>query len=210
MYGPATRASISILSDSRLIRETIAAWLELQHEIDRVVTAGSVQQLRQRLAGRTAGVLLAHARVDGVLARELRYDVRTLLPATCLVVIESGQGDRDLVRWIDAGATAYVEHDTSVTDLLKTVLDIARGCPCATSRYTRVVGPRGQMACKSALVRGLATAVPLDDRELAAAVLFSGGMPQKQIGSPRRAMANFSTVPFQQASSVSDCDALEI
>jgi DNA-binding NarL/FixJ family response regulator len=202
--GPATKISVSILSDSRLFRETIAAWLKLQREIDWVAAAGSMQQLRHRLADRPADVLLAHPGDDGVLARELRYDARTLLPATHLVVLASGRGDHDLAGWIDAGATTCVEQNTSVTDLLQTVLGIARGCPCAMSRYTLVVGARGQIACRSILLCGRATAEPLDDRELEAAVLFPGRPSEKQVGRHRDTIKNhFSPVPFQEASGTS-------
>ena len=113
------RISVSILSHSRLFRETIAAWLKLQEEIRWVVTAGSTHQLLLRLDGRAADVLLAHTRIDGVLGAELVWDAKTLLSATHLIVLGFRQSEQDLVRWIEAGAMAYFEQDASPVELLE-------------------------------------------------------------------------------------------
>jgi DNA-binding NarL/FixJ family response regulator len=179
----ATKTPVSILSYSRLFRETIAAWLRLQDHIPWVATAGSVLQLLHRLEGRAANVLLAHTRIDGALGRELVWDAKTLMPSAHLIVLGFRQSEQDLVRWIEAGAMAYVEHDASPGELLQTIRDVAQGCPrCSLSPFTRVIGRYRQITCKAAHLDGRPTAEPLCDRELESAVLLPAALPKGQIG----------------------------
>ena len=179
----APQTSVSILSHSRLFRETIAAWLDLQDEIQWVVAAGSTHQLLERLDGRAADVLLAHTRIDGVLGAELVWDAKTLLSATHLIVLGFRQSEQDLVRWIEAGAMAYLEQDASPVELLEVIRDVARGRPrCSMSRLTRVIGRLSRMTCKAALVEGRPTAQPLGDRELETALRLPPGLRGEQLG----------------------------
>jgi len=195
-----TKISVSILSDSRLFRESVAAWLKRRREIDCAVAAGSVQHLLGRLAGRTADVLLAHANVEGVLGRELLYGLRTLLPSARLVVLESRRDGQDLVHWIGAGAAVYLEQDVAADELLQAIVDVARGCPCAASRYTRVIGPKGRTTCRAAHAGGRTTAEPLDEGALEAAVLLSARLRQRRSGRRAAAPQNSSPVLFRDLS----------
>jgi DNA-binding NarL/FixJ family response regulator len=179
----ATKTSVSILSHSRLFRETIAAWLKLQDQIRWVATAGSVHQLLDRLNGRATDVLLAHARIDGVLGTELVWDAKTLLPATHLIVLGFRQSEQDLVRWIEAGAMAYLEHDASPAELLETIRDVSRGRPgCSMSLLTRAIEGLGHMTCKAAQSDGPPRAEPISDRELEIAIRLPSGLLNEPIG----------------------------
>ena len=134
----ANKTSVSILSDSRLFRETTRAWLARRNEIHWVATARSIQQLQQRLRGRATDVLLAYARTDGALGTELLYEVRTLLPATRLIVLESRRSEQELLRWIEAGAADDLQQNSSPGDLLRSICGAASSCPsCAACRHTR-------------------------------------------------------------------------
>jgi CheY-like chemotaxis protein len=128
---PAAKTSVAVLSDSRLFRETIAARLKSQEEIDLVADADSTHQLRQRINGSPARVLLVHTAIDSALGSELLSDAKTLLPATCLIALAFRQSEQDLDRWIHAGAMAYLDQDVSSLELLETIRKVARkrrGC----------------------------------------------------------------------------------
>lgn len=163
----ARKSSVSILSDSRLFRETTRAWLVRRKEIHCVATAASIRQLQRRLGGRAMDVLLAHARIDGILGTELLYEVRTLLPATRLIVLESRRSENDLVRWIEAGAADYLQQDSTRGDLLRSIRAAASGCPsCAACRHMRVHGAAGPATWKAGRSDGPSRAQPLDVDEL--------------------------------------------
>jgi DNA-binding NarL/FixJ family response regulator len=159
----ATKTSVSIISHSRLFRETIAAWLELQKEVAWVAAAGSMCQLFQRLGGRAADVLLAHTRVDGILGAEFIWDARVLLSATHLIVLGYRQSEQDVIRWREAGAMDYLEQDASPSQLLDSIRDVAIGRPgCSMALHTRAI----QLTRSAAHFAG-PVGDPLSDRDRA-------------------------------------------
>jgi DNA-binding NarL/FixJ family response regulator len=198
-----SKTSVSVISDSRLFRETIRSWLQRHQDIQCVAAAGSLQSLRQPLAVRATEVLLVRARVDGVLARELAYEMRTLLPATRLIVMQSQEGEPDLVRWIEAGAADYLHHDASPAELLQSIRNAARGCPrCSMSWRTRVIGPSGEKTYKAAYFgASSATAKPVVVRELDTALRLHSGLTHKataaQCGIKAARSYDSSKVPIQ-------------
>jgi DNA-binding NarL/FixJ family response regulator len=83
-----------------------------------------------------------------MLGGELTYEIRLLLPAARLIVLESPDSKHDLARWIEAGAVDYLTHDSSPSELLKCIREAAHAAPrCSISRHTRVIGPTGQTIC---------------------------------------------------------------
>jgi DNA-binding NarL/FixJ family response regulator len=168
--GPKT--SVSVISDSRLFRETICSWLKRHQDIQCVAAAGGLQHLRQRPEVRAAEVLLVRARIDGVLGRELAYEMRTLLPSMRLIVVQSHDGEHDLVRWIEAGAVDYLHHSASPAELLQSIRDSARGCPrCSMSLHTRVIRASSETTYKVVHLEGSSgTAKPVLVRELDSAL----------------------------------------
>lgn len=179
--------SVSVLSDSRLFRETLSAWLQGFKDIKCVAAADSLQHLRLRPEVCTAQVLLVRARIDGVLGRELAYEIRTLMPASWLIVMQTHDGEQDLVHWIEAGAVNYLHRAASPTDLLQSIRNAAHGRPgCSMSRHTRVTGPSGETTYKTAyLGNSPALASPVAIRELDQAWRQHSGLVHKAAGGPR-------------------------
>jgi DNA-binding NarL/FixJ family response regulator len=135
------KPSVCVLSDSRLFGETTCAWLALQTGIRWAASARTLQQLRQRLDGRAADVLLAHARTAGALGTELLRDIRTLLPATSLIVLACCHNDQGLAQWVEAGASDYLLQSVSPGELLRCIRSAASDGPkCSVARHTLVLG----------------------------------------------------------------------
>jgi DNA-binding NarL/FixJ family response regulator len=199
--GPKT--SVSVLSDSRLFRETISAWLTRHRDIQCVAVVGSLQHLRRRPEVCAAEVLLVRARIDGVLGRELAYEMRTLLPLMRLIVMQSHCGERDLVRWIEAGAVDYVDQSASPAELLRSIRDAARGCPrCSMSRHTRVIRASSETTYKAAhLDDRPAAAEPVLVGELDLVLRLQPGLKYKadagQRGKKEGRSYDFSIIPIQ-------------
>ncbi len=180
VYTPeiTTNTSISFLSHSRLVRETIAARLRLEEGIRFITAASSIHQLRQHLSGRPVDVVLVHTNIDGVLGRELVWDAKTVLPATHLIVLAYRRSKQDLIRWAEAGAMAYLEQETSITELLETIRDVAGGGHprCSISLLTRVVESSRQMTH----LKGRPGVELLSDRELEFAIRQPSDLPNKK------------------------------
>ena len=184
--GPKT--SVTVISDSRLFREAISAWLRRQQDIQCLAAVGSLQHLRQEPEVCAAQVLLVRARIDSVLGRELAYEMRTLLPATRLIVVQSHDGEHDLVRWIEAGAVDYLHRGASPAELLQSIRDAARGCPrWSISRHTRLIGPFGEIAYYKIAYFGDSSAVatPVAVPELDQAWWQHSGLVYKATAGPR-------------------------
>ena len=157
-----------MLSDSRLFREVIAARLKLEEAIHLVAAAHTIHDLRRRLNGRAARVVVVHASIDGVLGRELVWDAKTLIPTSHLIVVGFRRSRQDLLQWVEAGAVAYLEQDTPTMELLETIREVACGSPsCLTSLLTRVVQHPYQI---SHLLNSRPGAHPLGNRDLESAI----------------------------------------
>jgi DNA-binding NarL/FixJ family response regulator len=177
------KSSVSILSDSRLVRETIAERLKTEQEVDFVAAVGSLHQLLRRLNGRALDVLVVHAGIDGIHGDQLVWEIKALLPATALIVLGYRQSERDLVRWIEAGAMAYLEQDAPYAELLATIRGVAQGRPtCSVSLLTLVIERLGELRLQASQADRPATVGALTDREREVATLLPAGLLDKEIG----------------------------
>jgi DNA-binding NarL/FixJ family response regulator len=202
-----SKTTVSVISDSRLFRETISSWLDRHNDIQCVAAAGSLQHLRQQAATPASQVIVVRAPIDGMLGRELTYETRTLLPSARLIVVQSHDSQHDLVRWIEAGAVDYLHHDVSPAELLQCIREAARGCPqCSMSRHTRVIRASGEATYRAAYsgenpVAAPVAAVPVAVGELDAAVRPNSDAKFKKIPGHRgknvASSYDLSKVPVQ-------------
>ena len=149
------RIAVSILSDSRLLREALAIRLTQDplSQFEVVSAASHVHGLLMQLRGRAAETLLVHTDTEAITAGVV-WEIRSLLPAARLIVLgfretqgsdeRSGfaEEDAETLRWVEAGALAYLPCATSYATLRETICAVAAGCPtCSCELLLGVTRP---------------------------------------------------------------------
>ena len=109
---------LSILSASRLLGDAIALRLMSEEEIEVVATAGTIEQLRAAAQTTSTDVLLVVLPADSEDAVESTWEAKSAVPAAGLIVLGSGHGPATIAGCVEAGAAAYLESDSPVTELL--------------------------------------------------------------------------------------------
>lgn len=122
------RIAVSILSDSRLLREALGVRLSRDAQFTFGAAAGSVRGLRAQLQKRPADVLLVYAEA---FAAGVSRDIKSFLPGARVIALGfRPTSDRtEARRWNEAGASAYLPCATAYRILRKTICDVAASRP---------------------------------------------------------------------------------
>ena len=126
----ARRIQVATLSDSRLFREALSSRLALEDEVNVVCAAATIFDLLTRAQGHPIEILLAHLSFRPGLTVDVVTDVKTLLPATRMIVLGvlgCEQDNADTVRWVEAGAMAWLGQDTTYESLLEVIRAVSEG-----------------------------------------------------------------------------------
>jgi DNA-binding NarL/FixJ family response regulator len=177
----ARRIQVATLADSGLFRSALSSRLVLEDEMEVVSTAGTIYELVVRAQGRPIDVLLVYLSILSPLTLEIVFDIKLLLPATRIVVLGCEPGNPQPVRWIEAGAWAWLEHDASYDALLEAIRAVAEGRTFyATEVMTDVIGRIARLREAGRDRKGFEEE-PLTDRESEAARWVRLGLSNKEI-----------------------------
>lgn len=177
----ARRIQVAILSDARLFGEALSSRLALEDAIEVVSSAGTVYELLMRAEGRPIEVLLVHLHVRPRLAVELVWDVKTLLPAARVVVLGFERGNTQAVRWIEAGAMAWLGQESPYESLLEAVHAVSEGRILHSADVLTDVIRRMARLEKGGQALKVYPEEPLTERQSEVAQLMHLGLTGKEI-----------------------------
>lgn len=176
-----SRIRISILSDSRLFRDTIACRLAGEEELELLGARGSVHDLLIQAQAQPIDVLLVHLNLESGATAEVIWDVKALLPAARVIVIGLQESELETLRWIEAGAVAYLDHDASYASLLETIRGLAQGrTPSSLGFLARVVNRIDELKRRQP-TKVVGAPEALTPREEQVAKWLAVGLADKQI-----------------------------
>jgi DNA-binding NarL/FixJ family response regulator len=178
MTGEGAQAiRVVVADDQRLVRESIAALLDLQEGIEVVGTAADGREAVDVAVETEADLVLMDVRMpgtDGIAATRLLRERRP----ECLVVMLTTFDDRDsIVEAMRAGARGYLLKDRPSKDLADAIRTACTGVvqfdPAAAASLTAALGP-----AQPELERP-----PLSDREIEVLRLLGAGATNKEIAA---------------------------
>ena len=172
---------LSILANSRLFREVIAARLADEDWVQVVSVAGTVYDLLLGAQARPINVLLVYLDIESAVGAEVVRNIKTLLPATRIVVLGSGQGDAEMLRWIETGAAACLSDGESWAGLLETIRSVAEGRATYSPEVVGGVVARIGELEQARPAPALAEQEPLSDREIEVSQWIALGLMNKQV-----------------------------
>jgi two-component system nitrate/nitrite response regulator NarL len=181
--SPARAMRVLVCSEIRLYREGLASVLERTDGLEVVGTAASPEDCIGDVASTAAEVvLLDAARSDP--QRTVRA-LRTVAPATRVVVLAAPEGESELMALAEAGVAAFVTRDDALSDLVEVLGGVRRGEVRCSPRTAGMLLRR-----VTALAAERSSAVGAGDRherltrrELEILALVADGLSNKQIGA---------------------------
>ena len=167
-----TQPEIRLLcvDDHRLLRKGVARLIDLEGDMTVVAEASNGQEAVEQFKRHTPDVTLMDLelpRMDGV---EAITAIRQIRPTARIIVLTMYQGDEDIYRAVQAGASAYLLKDTLPEVLIQAIRSVHSG--------RRVFPPQILAAMEKR-----AGQTPLTTREHQVLELLATGMKAKEIAS---------------------------
>jgi DNA-binding NarL/FixJ family response regulator len=170
---------VAVLADVRLYREGLARALEVSPLLEVVGAAALGLPAQELLAARRPDIVLlegASARVPAVVGAVLGW-----APSAKVVAFGTVDEEVDPVQFVEAGVAGYVSHEASIEDVVRVIVDVARGeFPCsahvASLLARRISGLAGQASSRN-------VASSLTGRERQILRLIDDGLSNKEIGA---------------------------
>jgi two-component system NarL family response regulator len=165
------RIRLLCVDDHRIVREGIALIIKRQPDMDVVGMAATGEEALELFKTCHPDVTLMDLRLRGMSGVEAIKAIRRIDPAARVVVLTMYQGDEDIYRALEAGATTYLLKDTLADDLIQVIRDVKAGKQPGVS-------PEVQARLAERSVRP-----ELTPRELEILQLISQGMQNKEIAA---------------------------
>ena len=121
------RIRLLCVDDHRIVREGIALIIKRQPDMDVVGMAATGEEALELFKTCRPDVTLMDLRLRGMSGVEAIRAIRRIDPAARVVVLTMYQGDEDIYRALEAGATTYLLKDTLADDLIQVIRDVKAG-----------------------------------------------------------------------------------
>jgi len=165
------RIRVLCVDDHRIVREGVALIIKRQTDMDVVGMAATGEEAIELFKSCHPDVTLMDLRLRGMSGVEAIKAIRRLDASARVVVLTMYQGDEDIYRALEAGATTYLLKDTLADDLIQVIRDVKAGKQPGVS-------PEVQARLAERSVRP-----ELTPRELEILQLISQGMQNKEIAA---------------------------
>jgi DNA-binding NarL/FixJ family response regulator len=165
-------AQIGVLcvDDHRIVREGIALIIGRQPDMTVIGSAATGEEAVAHFRRHRPDVTLMDLQLGAMSGVDAIRAIRVLDPAARIVVLTMYQGDEDIHRALQAGATTYLLKDTLSDDLIRVVREVHAG-----------EKPIGQDV--QARLAERAAGPTLTPREIQVVELISRGMRNKEIAA---------------------------
>jgi DNA-binding NarL/FixJ family response regulator len=177
----ATRISVVVIEDNRLLRDRLATLLEAQPEFEVVAAAEGENVGLLRLDEAKPHVVLVDASLGNHDSRRVVESVRKTAPEARVIVMDLLPGEEDVIEFIKAGANGFIVKDATVEEFVRTVRSVAEGTdvvpPALTGTLLSHIVDHPVLRDMPGLVRG----VRLTNREWEIIDLVSAGLGNKEI-----------------------------
>lgn len=174
---------VSILGDSRILRDAISSRLILEDGIELLGAVGTVRDLLESGLAERTQVVLVYSTVDPSDMAEITWKLKRLLPSVRVVVAGCRQGESDAVRAIEAGASACLKNGAAgYRDLVDAVKAAAEGRATGSSlELLGEIGRRIKSLSETPDPSPAQASPELSAREAQVVRLVAVGLPNKQI-----------------------------
>jgi DNA-binding NarL/FixJ family response regulator len=177
----ATRISVVLIEDNRLLREGLTALLDAQADFQVVATAEDADAGILRVREARPHVVLVDAFLGTHDSHQLVGTLRHAAPASRVVMMDLLPVQEDFGAFIKAGASGFILKDATVEDFIATIRSVAAGVDVVPRALT---GRLLSLVAEHAVVRrtpALLGAMRMTAREQEITALIADGLSNKEI-----------------------------
>lgn len=167
---PTPRIRVLCVDDHRIVREGITLIISRQPDMEVVASAASGEESIDLHRQYRPDVTLMDLQLGGMSGVDAIRSIRRENPGARIVVLTMYQGDEDIFRALEAGASTYLLKDTLSDDLLRVVREVYAG--------NQPIRPEVE-----ALLAKRAAGATLTNREIEVIDLIAQGMRNKEIAA---------------------------
>ena len=121
------RIRVLCTDDHQIVREGIALIINRQPDMQVVGSASSGQEAIRLFSELRPDITLMDLQLGDMSGVEVIRRIRTLHTGARIVVLTMYQGDEDIFRALEAGASTYLLKDTLSDDLIRVIRDVHAG-----------------------------------------------------------------------------------
>jgi NarL family two-component system response regulator LiaR len=172
------RVRVLLVDDHALVRKGVRLYLESQPDFEIVGEVGSGEAALAMVEDQAPDLVLMDLMMPGMGGVEATRRIKSISPATTIVVLTSSQERDHILPVVSAGASAYVLKDVAPEELVATIRRAASGEVILESRVAAQMISALQTPTVSGNQRVLAE---LTGREMEVLRLIAEGMTNAQI-----------------------------
>jgi DNA-binding NarL/FixJ family response regulator len=170
MQPSMSRIKVLCVDDHRIVRDGIALIIGRQPDMEVVAAVSSGESAIESYRNLQPDVTLMDLQLGTINGVEAIREIRRFAPTARIIVLTMYQGDEDIFRALEAGATTYLLKDMLSDDLVRVVREVhAGGHPV-----------RPEVAAQLA---ARASGPTLTPREVQVMALVAQGMRNKEVGA---------------------------
>lgn len=166
----AGRIRVLCTDDHRIVREGIALIINRQSDMEVVASAASGEEALALFRSHRPDVTLMDLQLGGLSGLETIRAIRRLDRNARIVVLTMYQGDEDIYRALNAGASAYLLKDALSDELIRVIRDAHAGAASLNADVEARLAAR-------------AARPTLTPREIQVLELIAEGMRNREIGA---------------------------
>ncbi|MEM7587939.1 MAG: response regulator transcription factor [Acidobacteriota bacterium] len=179
----AVAARIFLIGDYALFRECLASMLAGLGHVRLLGQADDLHQAEEHLASESADVVLFDVgRPDDALYEAIR-SFTDRHPQTRIIVLGLDEIDREILRFIESGASAYVLKEASVNELSLIIDRVLRGEAVCSPKIASTMFSRLADLARERRREEQLEALQLTPRELEILRLIADGLSNKEIAA---------------------------
>ena len=170
---------VIIADDQRLMREGLATLLALADDIDIVAQAGDGAEAIELAKAHQPDVILMDIQMPHVNGVEATRTIRSILPATQIIILTTFDDDEYLLAGLRAGACGYLLKDMPSEQLADAIRSAAKGqSPIGPEMARKLVN----LVTHSSIAPPPPAVTDLSEREIEVLRLIAAGSSNKEIG----------------------------
>ncbi len=170
---------VLIADDQRLMREGLATLLTLSDDIEIVAQAGDGSEAIELAKAQRPDVILMDIQMPRVNGVEATRAIRSILPATQIIILTTFDNDEYLLEGLRAGACGYLLKDMPSEQLADAIRSAAKGqSPIGPEMARKLVN----LVTQNPIAPPPPTAASeLSEREIEVLRLIAAGLSNKEI-----------------------------
>ena len=169
---------IAIVEDNRVIRESLAEFVQADSEFECVCTCGTAEEALKLIPKHKPEIVLMDIQLPDLSGIECTVQLKQIMPAVQIIMVTVYEDTERIYKALRAGACGYLLKRCKTEELIAAIREVRQGgAPMSREIARKVIASFQDPVASAAEVEGLSP------REREILELLAAGFPNKEIAS---------------------------